>query len=201
MLIDHYIWNKNCVKLLDLFSHLFFCGWIFKARTGKFCAPIRPFHCPFLRLDYQRKRTRRDACGVYAAGDSRRTVFVGNRLRVCLVTLVASKRSANALETTNPLPFMAKLARLISVTVKASGRGDRRVWCHSCVTTGPPGSALSTGSTGWCTQTVGVGFTGKRDALKWIVTVVYWVTSLRRYESAWELRLYKQDFFGANVLK
>ncbi|TWW77223.1 FXYD domain-containing ion transport regulator 6 isoform X1 [Takifugu flavidus] len=33
MLIDHYIWNKNCVKLLDLFSHLFFCGWIFKART------------------------------------------------------------------------------------------------------------------------------------------------------------------------
>lgn len=43
MLIDHYIWNENCVKLFDWF----FCGWIFKARTGKFCAPIRAVSLSF----------------------------------------------------------------------------------------------------------------------------------------------------------
>lgn len=47
MLIDHYIWNKNCVKLLDWFSYLFFREWIFKARTGKFCAPIRAVSLSF----------------------------------------------------------------------------------------------------------------------------------------------------------
>lgn len=183
MLIDHYIWNKNCVKPLDWFSYLFFCGWIFKARTGKFCAPIRAVSLSFPQVGISMKAHK--AWRVWRLRSWRLTH------RVCGEQMKGVSDDARRIKTQRKRFRNNKPSILLDKTGLTYFGNREGEWKRrpSCLMSLPryyrrPGSALSTGSTGWFTQTVEVGLSGRRDALKWIVTMVYWAMSLD--EALWE---------------
>lgn len=179
MLIDHYIWKKNCVKLLDWFSYLFFCGWIFKARTGKFCAPIRAVSLSFPRVGISVKahkawRVWRLRCWRLTSHRVR-----GEQMKGVSDDARRIKTQRKRFRNNNSFTLYDKTG--LTHFGNRAGEWKRRA---SCLMSLPRYYRRSTGSTGWCTQTVEGGFTGRRDALKWIVTVVYWVMSLD--EALWE---------------